>query len=194
MPRIRLREFQRLKFKDPKPYLIRLREIEREVAVSTLPEEVKELRTNSLKPHRELRQAALFCYGMGQRLGQTVYLAPSEQQDYDFVATWVSKVTRHWTRHYSPVQLKEVVPHDRNPSASIQGIVNELSKYADSAELTVAIHVNQNSHFDPRALRVPPLKIAALWAFGALSADQREWGLWGNLLVTPEGTPFQYPT
>lgn len=126
-----------------------------------------------------------------ERIGQTVFLSPTEAQDHDFVASWVVGDTQH----LAPVQLKEAIPHDLNPSASVQGIVDALvGKYVDSADLTVAIHLNQRAHFDPSKLLIPPLKIAALWVFGAISADQTQWGLWGNFLEIPVGTRFEYPT
>ena len=186
----RERELQHLEFRDPGPFLVRLREIEPVIAISDLPTKVKNLRTNLLKRSRELREAALFCYGMAQKIGQPVYLAPSESQDYDFVASWVVDDTQH----LAPVQLKEVVPHRLNPYASIQEIINGLSMYVDSEDLTVAIHLNQGSHFEPRNLVIPPLKIAALWVFAAISRDQTAWGLWGNFLEAPEGIQFDYPT
>ena len=127
---------------------------------------------------------------MAQRIGQTVYLAPSEAQDYDFVASWAVNDTRH----FAPVQLKEVVPQDLNPLAFVQTIVNALSKYVDSEDLTVAIHLNQRSHFDPTALVIPSLRIAELWIFSAISEDAAQWRLWGNFLEIPEGTRFEYPT
>lgn len=92
------------------------------------------------------------------------------------------------------MQLKEAVPHDVNPSASVQGIVDALAKYSDSSELTVAIHLNQRSYFDPGELSIPDLRIAALWIFGAISEDESDWGLWGNFLESPVGTRFEYPT
>jgi len=189
MSQDRARAFQHLTYRDPRPFLIRLRAIESKVAKSNLPRRVKNLRTNSLKGSREFREAALFCCGMAQRIGQTVYLAPSEAQDYDFVASWIVDNTQH----LAPVQLKEVVPQDLNQSASVQEIVDALSKYVDSEDLTVAIHLNQRSHFDPSKLVIPSLKIAALWIFGAMSEDQMQWALWGNFLETPEGSRFEYP-
>lgn len=186
----RVRAFQHLEFRDPRPFLVQLREIEARVADSDLPERTKALRTNSLRWSKELREAALFCYGMAQRIGQTVYLAPSEAQDYDFVGSWVVEDTRH----FAPVQLKEAVPHDLNVAASVQERVNALSKYVDSEDLTVAIYLNQRVHFDPAKLVIPPLKVAALWVFGAISPDKEQWGLWGNFLETPQGTRFEYPT
>lgn len=190
MSRDRARAFQHLEFRDPRPFLVQLREIEARVANSDLPPKTKALRTNSLKWSKELREAALFCYGMAQRIGQTVYLAPTEAQDYDFVASWVIDDTQH----LAPVQLKEVVPPDLNSTASVQERVNALSKYVDSNDLTVAIYLNQRVHFDPAQLVIPQLKIAALWVFGAVSSDKEQWGLWGNFLETPEGTRFEYPT
>jgi hypothetical protein len=92
------------------------------------------------------------------------------------------------------VQLKEVVPHDVNVAASVQERVNALSKYVDSEDLTVAIYLNQRVHFDPAKLVIPPLKIAALWVFGAISPDKEQWALWGNFLETRQGTRFEYPT
>ncbi|MGZ5171066.1 MAG: hypothetical protein ACXWCY_26895 [Burkholderiales bacterium] len=185
-----MREFQNLEFGDPRPFLLRLAQLEPMVAQSDLPDDAKALRVHSLKWARELREAALFCYGMAQRIRETVHLAPSEAQDYDFVATWIYE----GSRHFSPVQLKEVVPQELNGCASVQYTVNALSKYVDSADVTVAIHLNRAIHFDPEGLSIPPLNIGALWVFGAVSEDRRAWGLWGNLLETRQGTRFDYPT
>jgi hypothetical protein len=127
---------------------------------------------------------------MSQRIGRTVFIARSEAQDYDFVASWVVD----GTQHLAPVQLKEAVPQDLNLAASIQDRVNALSKYVDSEDLTVAIYLNQRVHFDPTKLAIPPLNVAALWVFGAISPDNERWALWGNFLETPQGTRFEYPT
>ena len=190
MSRVRARGLQHLEFRDPRPFLVRLREIEPKLANSGLSPKAKALRTNELRWSKELREGALFCYGMAQRIGQTVFLAPSEAQDYDFVASWVVGETQH----LAPVQLKEVVPEELNAKASVQERVNALSKYVDSEDLTVAIYLNQSVHFDPAKLVVPRLKIAALWVFGAISPDKEKWALWGNFLEEPQGTQFAYPT
>ena len=174
---------------DPAPFLRELRSLEPRVASSQLPDKVKSLRTNALKEWRELREAAIFCYGMGQRIGQTVYLARGESQDYDFVASWIVGDIRH----LAPVQLKEVVPPNLNPAASLESMIESLTKYVDSEELTVAIHLNQALRFEPKSVVVPRLRIAALWVFAALTEDESEWGLWGNFLEEPEGVRFAYP-
>ena len=189
MSRIRLREFQRFEFRDPAQFLAGLRAVEPEISASSLLPHVKHLRTNGLRQWREAREAALFCHGIAQRIGQPIYMSRGESQDYDFVASW----TVDETQHFAPVQLKEVVPGYRNPNASVEQIVQSLTKYVDSEDLTVAIHLNRQVHFNPKTLSVPPLRIAALWVFCSISPDQSEWGLWGNFLEQPEGSRFAYP-
>ena len=127
---------------------------------------------------------------MGQRIGQTVYVGRSESQDYDFVASWLVGDKQH----LAPVQLKEVVPSELNSRASLQAIVDALpNKYVDSDDVTIAIHLNQQMRFEPSAIQVPALRVAALWVFGSISPDQSKWGLWGNFLEAPYGTSYAYP-
>ena len=189
MDRAWLRAVQKLEFRNPAHFLIKIRSVERQLAESDAPPKIKKLRTNPLKEWRELRDAALFCYGMGQRIGQPIYFAKGESQDYDFVASWA--VGRE--QHFAPVQLKEVVPPELNSTATLQKTVDALTRYVDSKELTVAIHLTQQTRFEPSKLSIPPLKIAALWVFGSISPDQSAWGLWGNFLEQPEYSKFAYP-
>ena len=186
-----LRAVQKLKFRDPARFLADLRKIEVEVAYSQTPERIRNLRTNGLREAREQRQAALFCHGMGQRLGQTVFFAANQDQDYDFVACWVVE----GKQHMAPVQLKEVVPQSLNPLATIELIVAGLEKYCDSAGLTVAVHLNQAGRFEPGSLKIRHLRVASFWVFAAASPDQSQWNLWGNF-TEPDayGTRFIYPT
>ena len=160
------------------------------MARAKLPSAVKTLRTNSLKEWREAREAAIFCIGIGQRMGEKVFLARSEASDYDFVASWISGDTRH----FAPVQLKEVVPADVNAAASLQATIDSLPrKYVDSADLTVAIYLNRKLRFGASELRIPRMRIAALWIFGGLAPDGSQWGLWGDFLNQTKGTQFAYP-
>lgn len=189
MDRSWLRAAKKLEFRDPKPFLVNLRNLEHAVAASDTPGRIKNLRTNGLKAWREARDAALFCYGMSHRIGQTVFFAPAESQDYDFVASWVVGSEQH----LAPVQLKEVVPKHLNATASLEQVLASLTKYVDSSELTVAVKLNQQGRFHPGELLQPQANIAALWVFGATTRDQSEWALWGNFLAQPEGTAFPYP-
>ena len=187
---IRIREFEKLAYLDPKVVLAQLRKIELEVAKSNLSPKTRNLRTNILKRDRESREGALFCYGMSGRLGTTVYFSPVEAQDYDLVTRWVSGDCRH----FAPVQIKEVVPAHLNQEASIQKTIDALDKYSDSKDLTVVVHLNQVCHFDPGELQVPNLCLAGLWIFGSVSEDQSQWRLWGDFLANVTVTEFSYPT
>ena len=184
-----LRAAQKLEFRAPAPFLLRLRELERRVAASATPYKLRSLRTNALKEARELREAALFCLGMSERIGRTIYLAKGESQDYDFVASWVSESERH----FAPVQLKELVPEDVNPSATLESLIEGLKKYVSSPELTVAIHINRRMRFEPSSLSGLSLPVASLWAFAATSPNQSQWQLWGNFLEQPSVSSFTYP-
>jgi hypothetical protein len=175
---------------DPEKSLKKLRQIEYVIAESNVPPKAKALRTNALKRDRELRDACLFCWGMSCRIGQTVWVYPREDSDFDFVAGWDVELNRH----FALVQLKEVVPHSLNPNASLQAVANKLNKYPVSNALTVAIRINQPMRFDPAAVEIPPLALAALWVFGAASEDQSKWFLCGNMLESPEISLFDYPT
>jgi hypothetical protein len=190
MNRTALRVFESLDFREPSSFLIQLHQFECEVAKTDTPARLRTLRTNGLKEWREVREAAMFCYLMGQRIGETVYMARGENQDYDFVASW----TQGDTRNFAPVQLKELVPLSLNPESSIEKLLAALpKKYVDSHDLTVVIHLNQRNQFDLAALEIPALSIGGLWMFGATTPDQSAWGLWGDFLHNPTHTAHVHP-
>jgi hypothetical protein len=182
---------RQLKYVAPRPFLLKLRELEPKIARSDLSPDARALRTHELKEWGETRAAAICCYGMAQRTGQTIRIAKSKSQDRDFVASWIVEDTQH----FAPLQLKEAVPVGLNPLASVQATIDALAaKYVDSEDLTVIIYLNQQVYFDPTQLRIPKLRLAGLWVFGALSESQSEWGLWGDVLTDkPVGTRFTYP-
>lgn len=189
MDTIAIRSFETLTYLDPEPILVKLREIECELAKSSTPAKIKALRTNSLKEFHELREAALFCHFVGQRIGTIVYLAKKESQDYDFVASWVNE----GFRNYAPVQIKEVVPEITNKDADISTIIDKLNRYVDSKNLIVAVHLNRQCYFSLNELKIPELGIKQLWIFGAMSPDQNSWCLWGDFCDVPIGTKHDYP-
>ena len=194
MDKIRARRFGLLEYGDPRGFLVELRKLEIGIAENEMPDRVRRFRTNGLKPEREMRDAALFCLGMSERLGLQVRFAPVEEGDFDFVASWsLDDVV-----HYCPVQLKEVVPEDMNSNASIEVVLESLKKYSDSKDVTVAIRLNNSARFDPAALKVPTtLAIGGMWVFGSVSRDQSKWALWGDFLrpgAVPFGIGFDYPT
>jgi len=192
--RMRLRHFATFPYVDPKQFLIELRKLELDVAIPLIPARVRTLRAQGLKPAREMRDAAIFCVGMADRTGFDMSFASVEGQDFDFVTRWVDEEKR---QNYCPVQLKEVPPPHLNEGITIQKVVDGLARYTDSADLAVAIKINRPSHFSPDAIKLPGnLRINSLWAFGSVSIDQSEFGLWGDFLsrdCAPFGTKFTYP-
>ena len=111
-----------LTYHDPVTILKRLRALEVQLAGVEMDERVRRLRTPGLKTYREARDAAIFVYGMGLAKAVAMAYTPFERSDYDFVATW----TEGTTQHFCPVQLKELVPADLNPGASIEELLGKL--------------------------------------------------------------------
>lgn len=191
MDLIRLREAERRDYRDPVPFLRELRDIELLMKGTTTPS-VRALRTNKLREFREARVGALFCHGLSERIGRKVYFSKGEFEDADFVASWIEGAVRH----FSPVQIKELVPGDSNASAAtFDTLVHALSpKYIGTKDLTVLIYVNRRMHFDPISITLPSqLPIAALWVIACIDPAQEKWAIWGNLLEEKEGTSFTYP-
>jgi len=192
MDKIELRRLSKLDYREPVQFLIELRKFEIEVALSQTPELIRNLRTNSLKSVRELRDAAIFCYLMGERLGTTVYLSPVESDDYDFVTFHQQEDTTH----YSKVQLKELTSTDSPGSRTLKSLIFELKKYGNAPELCVAIHLNRRLQINPLEISMPQevRGIGSIWMFGAISPDQSKWGFWGNLLESQcTCTSHEYP-
>ena len=185
----RIRTFAALEYGDPRGYLIELAKLERQIAASNLDVKVRTLRTNQLKEHRERRQDALLCCFMAERMKTEILFSPVEAQDFDFVGRWEGE----GSVHYVPTQIKEVVPANLNPKASVSSVVASLAKYTDSKDLTVAIHLNQNGSFDPSELSLSQLSIRALWVIWATAPGGRQWALCGDLLTTSECTTHSYP-
>lgn len=186
----RTRSLAALQYANPRQCLIRLRELERLLSGSDLPKKVRTLRTNELKGFREMREAALFCYFMSERIVAPILFSMTEAQDYDFVATWKT----HAGRMFATVQIKELVPDYLNPRISLDQILGKINKYQSSPDLTVAVHLNQTARFDFASLSIPKLTVAALWAFGAISPRADCWRLYGNLLGDPQASDHHYPS
>ncbi len=190
METIRLREAGRREYRDPVPFLKRLRLIEERVRFVVNDPEVRTLRTNRLKEWREARLAALFCHGFSERTGRKVFFSKGEFEDADFVACWME----NGVQHFAPVQIKELVPAERNPTANLDDIFQSLRKYSGSQDLSVVIHINRRIHFDPTSITLPEqLPIAALWVLACVDPGQSQWAIWGNLLKDGEGSRFDYP-
>ena len=186
---LRLRQWSRLKYLDPRTVLRELRAVEHSMAGAPLEPRVRTLRTRKLRKHLELRQAALFSFGIGQAIGTPVAFAPSEASDYDFVTRRVESDQVLFT----PVQLKETVPQHLNPTTELRAVLEGLRKYAVGEDLVVAIHLNRGGRIDLSGVVVPRVRISEVWLFGSISEGQSRWLLYGNLLRDPRTYEFEYP-
>jgi hypothetical protein len=108
--------------------------------------------------------------------------------DYDAVVRW----QRADERFFTPVQLKEFVPGDVNDAATLEEIFDRLTRYRDSSDVTVAIFLNRR--FRLEEISWPRLNFGGLYLFGAVSPDQLQWFLMGDLLSEgPTVSTFSYP-
>lgn len=189
---IKLRKWDSLSFRDAKTDLINLGKLQARLAEShETSREVANLRDRDLRQYLQWRQAALFCHLVQATTGRaSLAYTVVEDEDYDALACWIDGDTKH----YVPIQLKEVVPQSRNPSASLEAELGKLSKYATSRETVVAVHVNRAGRLDFSSLKPPKARVREIWLFGALSADQRSWFLYGDLLGRPQFYEATYPT
>ncbi len=189
--RLRIREWERQRFHDPAVTLRRLRALEGQLAHYKIAPRVRDLRTNRLKRVRQWRQTALFCHGMGAAvLGTTLYYSTTEAADYDTITWW----NANGAGHFAPLQMKEWVPAELNPNASLEEVLAGIGKYPSSKDLTVAIHVNREGVLNVHDIRVPQLDVAEVWLFGATAWQQNSWMLFGNLLKSPRLYKYTYPT
>jgi hypothetical protein len=184
------RAWSQLQYLDPERILSGLREIALTHPLEKLPYEVATLRTRGLRRYGEGRQAAFFCYGLGQAIGARVQVAQTAQEDFDIVARYVAEDELR----YVPVQLKEWVPDTVNPSTTLEAELGKLVKYGNAQDLVVAFHLNRTAHIKFSELQLPAVNLGALWFYGAKDATQREWWLIGNLLRDgPVAHQFIYP-
>ena len=190
MDNIQINQWRRLEYHDPERVLRHLDDIQIAIADSPIDDKVKNLRTNTLKAHKEGREAALFCHGLGKSvLNRKVYFSLHEKDDYDFIACWQDQAALVFT----PVQLKEVVPLQINPETTLMDEIAKLAKYADSQNLVVAVYLNRTGRLNVKEIIVPDLNIAELWFFGAVSEDRSRWFLMGDLLGENHYYEFDYP-
>lgn len=183
-----LKSVTSLDYADPIRVLIQYRRIEIELAQSELSENVKSLRTSTLKSARESREAALFAVGLGQVMGTKVCVAPNEGADYDFVLRWM----RGDRANYCPVQLKELVSAERNIDASLLELLQRLHS-RPMTETVLLIRVNRNEDIDLSMLPLSDFPYRELWFFWQSTPDASQWSILGDALKSPYRTDFEYP-
>jgi hypothetical protein len=180
-----------LNWRDPRTDLVELGKLHGRLVKEGHQPEVDHLRNHELQQYLEQRQAALFAHFVSEAiLKAPIAYAMKETEDYDCVLWW--KIEKH--SFYTPVQLKEIVPHHLNPKTSINSELFKLSKYATASKTIAAFHVNQSGHLDFSSIDVPKTGLSEVWLYGSLSADQAKWFLYGNILDSPKGYEVAWPT
>ncbi|MDL1969482.1 MAG: hypothetical protein LWW94_00640 [Candidatus Desulfofervidaceae bacterium] len=187
----RIKEWSKLKFCDPAKALPKIRKWQEFIAASNLDDKIKNLRTRKLRKHLEKRIASLFCYGMGIYLNKTIFFAPAPNDNSDYDA--VAKRIEGSEIHYTPIQIKEVVPERLNPKTDINQEIAKLCRYPVSNDTVVVMHINRAGLLNLSSIKLPELNIAELWLLGASSPDQNKWFIAGNLLDKPAIFEFNYP-
>lgn len=183
------REWLQFEYLDPEGILVGLREITRTFPLHELEYHARTLRSRKLRKYGEGRQAALFCYGMGCRLGVKVRFAQVERQDYDIIAAY----EMNGEMNFVPVQLKEWVPDVLPSPQPLQMEIAKLAKYTDSSDLVVVFHLNRRERVILSELKYPT-NIGGLWFLGCTEPRQNHWTLIGDLLKEPGlASDFTYP-
>ncbi len=176
-----------LHYHNPADVLRRLRALEHELATVEMDDDVRALRTTGLNQYREWRDAALFTHGMGLAMGIRMGYATEATGDYDFVAGWVVGDTAN----FCPVQLKELVPEERNPGATVDGLLRNLKKYGPSRTV-LAVRLNREGHLNLDR-DWPAVPFAQLWFLWASAPGAAKWSIYGDALGTPGQWAFDYP-
>jgi len=186
----RLNNWRSLIFHDPAHVLREFRKLELSLPPGVDPI-VAQLRTPGLKEHREGREAALFTYGMSLASGKDIRFAHTEAEDYDFVTCWKDGDTANFT----PVQLKELVSAERNPSASLPDLLASLAlKYPTPSSTVLAVYLNRGAKVDElMAVRVPSMGFAEVWYFCCVSPDAERWAIFGDAKTQLKQLVFDYP-
>ena len=197
MDPITLRRWRGLTYHDPAEKLRQYRAVEIEIATVVAGQDLEPgarkalaLRTHELSRFLELRDGALFTLGMGLAMRQRIGIADEEDVDYDFVTVRVDGDTAH----YCPVQLKELPPDERNPHATVEGLLAALPKRYAPTETVLVVRLNHAGHviLDRDWPAVP---FAQLWFLWASAPDASKWSIYGDALANGPGQwAFDYPT
>jgi hypothetical protein len=170
---ITLRRWRQLTWRDPYTDLVALGKLYSSLKAKGYDATVDDLRSREVRPFLEQRQAALFAYFISSAVIRApIAYAMVEAEDYDCVL-WSKKggVARGQSC-YTPVQLKEVVPREKNPKASIESELAKLKKYGTSKATVVAVHVNQTGLVNYSAIKRPNTSVREIWLYASITPDQ----------------------
>lgn len=163
---------------DPTIVLPKLRIVRETFAASDTQKRIKNLRTNHLKRERESWDAAIFCKLLSLATGENILFSREEDEDFDSIFFWENEEGQN----FAPIQLKELVPHELNPQASLSKILDGIRAKYCSPDLIVGIRLNQRTQLKLQSIDLSGLQLRELWMFGATSPDRSKWSLFGEFL------------
>jgi hypothetical protein len=158
---------------------------------------IRQLRTNKLNKQREDRDAAIFAHGMAAFLGTRGCVVRVEEQnsEIDCILSWVTEGGQEdvASRHYCPVQLKELPSRKLNPKITLDFLLLDAKKYVPSEHTAFVVYISGRRRID--TVTVPKgFPFTQLWFFGCCSPDRERWFLYGDALGDAPGfTYFAYP-
>jgi hypothetical protein len=166
------REWQTYPYYNPNHTLKWWNTLERSVSQYNAPPKVKTLRTQGLKKKREEWDAAIFCYLFNQATGLNAGYSTIEDSDFDSILRW----EQDDGVYYAPVQLKELVPAETNPHASIEALLKKCKeKYVTSESLILAIKINRQTQYSPEAFKNHGINVWSIWVFGSICPNRSKW-------------------
>jgi len=197
MDAITFRRWKNLTYHDPaaklREYAAKFREVEAEIAGHEIEPDaldVLALRTNELNRYRELRDCALFAYGIGLAFGKKIGIADDEDVDHDCITAWVDGDTAN----YCPLQLKELPPEERNPDATIEGLLRHLPKRYAPSKTVLVVKLSRAGHV-VLDRDWPDVPFAQLWFLWGSAPGAARWSIYGDALAAKPGQwAFDYPT
>lgn len=166
---IRTNIWSKLKYKNPRAWLVELDRLEKEV----VPKVVRTRPRLLDKWANEARQAGIFSHGMELLTSKTIGFAMNdvEESEVDFVAIF----SEGGTANFVPIQLKEWVPENINPKQSIEQIFLKLREYSNQSDLTVAIYVCRDVNLNFKEIKLQGTCFAGVWLFGSCSQDKPDY-------------------
>ncbi len=191
MNNIRTREWSKLEYKDPKRWLLKLKEIEKNILPYVPEWKVRSFRTNKLSWINEARQAGILTYGMSLLNRQNIVFSLHENSDFDFIARYIDGDVDN----YIPVQLKEFVSEAINPEQTLSDIFNKLNDYSSSQDLTVGIYISRNINLKLDKIKLNNKNIGEVYLFGSTSKNNTKWFIYGDIQgENPLYFEFEYPS
>jgi hypothetical protein len=185
-------ELKKLSYQDPEQALKTTAVLHAFTSATRLSPKHRDWRHHRFDNDRESEQAAWFAYGL-KKIGLKPRLQFShfrkKDRDFDAALRWGDAASPS----FATLQLKEVVCSELCLSASLEAVIAKFEGYAGRDELIGAIFVNRDLVLDPKALKIPALKLRELWIYGLSDCGEPRLFFLGDLLAEPQQYTITIP-